>query len=139
MRELDAAQAYFGPTEGKRLPIGIGFLAWVLSEQYGGSPPTEPAHLNTENIALQLLDTSLRANPCAMWLSFGSDLAAWSAVVRHRDSVVNTEGGRLKLFIMVGNLEEARHAVEDCGADVLVVQGSFRSALFATRELEWPS
>jgi hypothetical protein len=53
--------------------------------------------------------------------------------------VVNTAGERLKLFIMVGSLEEARHAVEECGADVLVVQGSFHSALFALRKLEQPS
>jgi nitronate monooxygenase len=129
VHELNAARTHLCCSEGETLPIGVGFFAWRLGEQYGGPPPSAPTQVNTENIAIQLLDAALHARPCALWLSFGDDLAAWCATARQREEEINGHDERMKLFILAGNQEEARRAVEECGADVIVVQGTPRFVL----------
>ncbi|CAO1636113.1 unnamed protein product [Parajaminaea phylloscopi] len=133
--ELQKTYGILGKPErgqGSRLEIGIGFLAWKLTSFNGGSLPPSlgSTDMDAGSQALKLIDEALRSKPRAVWLSFGSgeELVGWSKIVREREAAINGAGRAkwgtdLKLFIGVGNSEEAKTAVEDCGADVLVVQG----------------
>jgi hypothetical protein len=55
----------------------------------------------------------------SIWLSFGIDLIKWIRVTREVEKEV---GKRVKIFILVNNIEEARQVVPH-GIDVLVIQG----------------
>lgn len=131
-RELATVYKILGkppPGSGNRLHLGIGLLAWKLTAQNGGSAPIQGASdLSMDSPALQIIDAAIRAKPRAIWLSFGDDIVQWSRVVREREAALNGGGEakwgtELKLFVMIGLASETKRAVEDCGADVLVVQG----------------
>jgi len=91
------------------LDIGVGFLGWKLDEPDGKSS--------------QLLTIALEARVSAVWLSFGNDLEKWVAVVREFDTK-RAESHKTLIFIVVNSLEDARVAVENLKADVLVAQGT---------------
>lgn len=117
---------------GNRAHIGIGFLAWRLTLINKGKPPTLGASdLEVDSPALELIDIALKSKPVAIWLSFGDEeeMIGWSNIVRQREAAINgmgkaTYGKELKLFIVAGDEIQAKTAVEDCGADVVVLQGS---------------
>lgn len=130
-----------------RLEIGVGFLAWRLS-QMDGISTTGAGNINSANNpkAAQYIDTVLLARPRAIWLSFGSssELVGWAEYLRKRERAINGSmrtldgaiGGEVrgdegwKLFVGVGSLEEARVAVEDVGAEVIVAQSMSRLSIF---------
>jgi len=91
------------------LDVGVGFLGWKLDEPDGKSS--------------QLLTIALEARVSAVWLSFGNDLEKWVAVVREFDSK-RSEPHTTLIFILVNSLKDARVAVENLKADVLVAQGT---------------
>lgn len=117
---------------GNRVNIGVGFLAWRLTTINKGRPPSLGASdMDVDSVALALIDQALRSKPVAIWLSFGDEeeMIRWSTVVRQREAALNgmgkaAYGKELKLFIGVGSMEEAKMAVEDCGADVVIIQGN---------------
>ncbi|KAK0547629.1 hypothetical protein OC844_007128 [Tilletia horrida] len=134
----------------KRLPFGVGFLVWRLAKVHGapltslatatdngnGNGNGEPAA--PEGIyspAIEAIETTLRARPKSIWLSFGepADLVALADFIRTRDAQLSAELGisasdaradPLVLMVGVGNEEQARHAVEQIGCDVLAVTGN---------------
>jgi nitronate monooxygenase len=119
--------------DGQRAEFGVGFLVWRLTALNGGVKPTavseDGKNIDVESPAVVLIDTALKAKPRAIWLSFGDEeeMRSWSRVVRAREAAINSTGAgkrELKLFVMIGTENELRNAVEDCGADVLVVQGN---------------
>lgn len=75
--------------------IGCGFITWSLAEQP------------------HLLEFALFQSVVAIFLSFG-DPTPFAAAIKHRG---------VKLICQVQTLNDARRAL-DCGADVLVAQGS---------------
>ncbi len=81
--------------EAGRARVGCGFITWSLAEQP------------------RLLDLALARNPAAVMLSFG-DPAPFAEAIR--------DAGAL-LVCQVQNEDQARRAL-DCGARVLVAQGS---------------
>lgn len=117
---------------GNRVNIGVGFLAWRLTLINKGKPPSLGASdLDVDSPALALIDAALRNKPLAIWLSFGDEdeMVGWSTIVRQREQALNgmgkaSYGKDLKLFIGVGDETQAKGAVEDCGADVVVLQGN---------------
>lgn len=117
---------------GNRVLIGVGFLAWRLTLINKGKPPSLGASdMDVDSPALALIDAALKAKPQALWLSFGDEeeMIGWSTVLRQREQALNgmgkaAYGKDLKLFIGVGEVDQAKSAVEDCGADVVVVQGN---------------
>lgn len=117
---------------GNRVNIGVGFLAWRLTHINKGKPPSLGASdLDVDSPALALIDAALRNKPLAIWLSFGDEdeMVGWSTIVRQREQALNgmgkaSYGKDLKLFIGVGDETQAKGAVEDCGADVVVLQGN---------------
>lgn len=116
---------------GNRVPLGIGFLAWRLTHVNQGRPPSLGASdLDVGSPALELIDVALRSKPVAIWMSFGDEeeMAGWCTIVRQREAALNgmgkaSYGKELKLFVGVGDEVQAKQAVEDCGADVVVLQG----------------
>ncbi|WFD27150.1 nitronate monooxygenase [Malassezia nana] len=75
--------------------------------------------------ATDLIDEALRGRPSAIMMAFGpqKDMLAWSRYLRERDQQVSDCESPFLLFVMINSLEEARFAVQDMAADVLVVQG----------------
>ncbi len=76
-------------------PVGCGFITWALKKQP------------------HLLDLALDHNPRAIFLSFG-DPAAFAASIKSRGA---------KLICQVQTRRDAERAI-DCGADIVVAQGS---------------
>lgn len=76
-------------------PVGCGFITWALKKQP------------------HLLDLALDHNPRAIFLSFG-DPAAFAPSIKSRGA---------KLICQVQTRRDAERAI-DCGADIVVAQGS---------------
>ena len=93
---------------GAPVPVGIGFLGWILDF-------TEPS-------ADPRLTAVLDEKPAAIWLAFGVDLGKYVAQIRKYD-----EGREHKtiIFVIVSSVEAARRAAEEWGVDVLVAQGTY--------------
>ena len=94
---------------GGPLAIGAGFLGWKLDE--------------TDGKSAALLSIALDARVSAVWLSFGNDLGHWVDVVRRADAA-RAKPHKTLVFILVNSVQDARKAVEDWHADILVAQGT---------------
>lgn len=105
----------------KRLPVGIGLLAWNLTKKHGSCDPAT----SMSSPAVDLIDETLRARPIAIMMAFGSsqEMTTWCRFLRERDQQVSGCDDPVTLLVMVNSVEEARAAVQDMAADVLVVQG----------------
>ena len=91
------------------LPIGIGFIAWLLDTK--------------EDAAKQLIDVVVESNVQALWLAFGNDVYRW--IQYARTSPAGTSSTRKPLiFVQVTSVEEALLAANEWKADVIVAQGS---------------
>jgi nitronate monooxygenase len=101
---------------GAKLPIGVALFGWKLD----ASP----------DVGEEMLDTVLQADVQAIWLSFGEKLGRWVERFRAKDSARNGDNADSKtiLFVLVNTMEEAKQAIEDWKADVIVAQGSFPSS-----------
>ena len=93
------------------LPIGVGFIAWILDKSDGKSA--------------ELLSIALEARVAAVWFAFGNDIGKWVRFVRTSDER-RSQPLKTKVFILVNSLDEARRAVYEWDADVLVAQGNLR-------------
>ena len=90
------------------LPIGIGYLGWILDKDSDSQ----------EKIAL-----ALEARVAAIWFAFGNDLGKWIEFVRKYDNGRSVPHKTL-IFVIVNSVEEAVRAAEQWKVDVLVVQGA---------------
>ena len=90
------------------LPIGIGYLGWILDKDSDSQ----------EKIAL-----ALEARVVAIWFAFGNDLGKWIEFVRKYDNGRSVPHKTL-IFVIVNSVEEAVRAAEQWKVDVLVVQGA---------------
>lgn len=139
-QEFDVVDSILGRESppSQRREIGVGFLAWKLSQldssTTAASSTFDPS---TRPKAFACIDATLRKLPRAIWLAFGtaSDLSGWAQAFRDREQKLH--GDRLepwKLFVGVGSEHEAKLAVEEVGADVVVAQGeSFDIAVIVYR------
>ena len=93
------------------MPIGAGFIAWILDKSDGKSA--------------ELLSIALEARVAAVWFAFGNDIGKWVRFVRTSDER-RSQPLKTKVFILVNSLDEARRAVYEWDADVLVAQGNLR-------------
>ncbi|TFK26161.1 NPD-domain-containing protein, partial [Coprinopsis marcescibilis] len=105
--ELDIARSVVQPNEKGVLPIGVGFLGWLLDKSEATSE---------EQLSL-VLDYHVQA----IWLAFGDRLDHW--VDRIRKLNEDKGGHRVLLFIQVGSVREAEYAANILKADVVVAQG----------------
>lgn len=92
---------------GAPVPVGIGFIGWILDIT---EPSPDPR-----------LAAVLHEKPVAIWLAFGVDLGRYVSQIRKYD-----EGREHKtvIFVIVSSVETARRAAEEWGVDVLVAQGT---------------
>lgn len=121
--ELRGISDKLGETAPKaRVPIGIGFLGWVLTASHGSADPW--AAQDTK--ARRLVDLALQAGPCAILMAFGTrtDMKAWCKYIRQRDAELVKTEEPLHLFVTANSVEEAKLAVEECDADIIVLQGN---------------
>ncbi|KAL5531641.1 hypothetical protein ACEPAG_4518 [Sanghuangporus baumii] len=117
-KELDLARSILQEESAKSkagsdrsretLSIGVGFLGWILDKPDGK--------------VAELLSIALEAHVAAVWFAFGNDLGKWVRIVRNSDER-GLQPRKTKVFILVNSLDEARRAVYEWDADVLVAQG----------------
>ncbi len=88
------------------LPIGVGFISWVLKLTEGSDDPR--------------LVRVLEELPKAIWFAFGDDLDDYIAQVRAYDGKRNF---KTLIYVIVNSVEEALRATNEWKVDVLVVQG----------------
>lgn len=104
--EIEAAQAALTQPSDAAFPIGIGFLAWQLEK------PNSPA--------LELLSIALTRRVQAIWLAFGENLGRWVEFIRKHDAET---GHETIVFIQVSSADDAKQAIDEWKADVIVAQG----------------
>jgi nitronate monooxygenase len=106
--QLDLVRRDLG-TSAQRLPIGCGYLLWTLDDK-----PREEAEA--------LVELGIK-HSSAIWLAFGDSLQRWFTFVRER-----ADPKDVRVFVVVSTVGEAVAAAR-LKPDVLVAQGSFRTAL----------
>lgn len=86
----------------------MGFLCWQLD-----AFPSK---------AIDLLSAALTSGVQAIWLSFGQDVGKWVTYVRDHDPRAGTKDA-VKIFVQISTVTEAREALNEWRADVIVAQG----------------
>lgn len=107
-RQLSQARTTLNIPKHQPVPIGVGFLGWILDKTEISDDPRIPSVLNER--------------PAAIWFAFGDDLGKWIKQVRECD-VQKLE--KTVIFVIVNSIKEALKAVNEWKVDVLVVQGKF--------------
>ncbi|KAI0331488.1 NPD-domain-containing protein [Cubamyces sp. BRFM 1775] len=107
--DLAFARASFPDLGDRPLPIGFGFIGWLLDAN--------------EEQSKQLIDIALEANVQALWLAFGVDLHRWLEYIR--TSPANARATHKPLiFLQATSLDEALVAVNEWKVDVIIAQGN---------------
>lgn len=89
------------------LPIGVGFISWILKLTESSDDPR--------------LVRVLEELPKAVWFAFGDDLGDYIAQVRAYDGKKNKF--KTLIYVIVNSVEEALRATNEWQVDALVVQG----------------
>ncbi|KAJ7672836.1 2-nitropropane dioxygenase [Mycena rosella] len=92
--------------QGTPVPIGIGFIGWILDMTEVSDDPR--------------LEAILDEVPVAIWFAFGADLGKYIDQVRAYDE---RHGRKTFIFVIVNSVDDARRAALK-GVDALVVQGT---------------
>jgi nitronate monooxygenase len=137
-KEFDQVREILGVNDSSRVEVGMGFLAWKLTELDGGIATSSLDDVNSRPKAYACIDIALRCRPRAIWLAFGADreLVQWAQAIKKREREIHgatdtTEGIEpWVLFMGVGSVQEAEAAIE-ADADVIVAQGQSRGSTFA--------
>ncbi|KJA25681.1 hypothetical protein HYPSUDRAFT_64408 [Hypholoma sublateritium FD-334 SS-4] len=108
-KEIHLARELLHSTAGDTVPVGVGFLCWQLD-----AFPSQ---------AIDLLSAALTSGVQAIWLSFGQDVGKWVAYVRDHDPRAGTKDA-VKIFVQISTVTEARAALNEWRADVIVAQGN---------------
>ena len=104
-QDLLSARQSFPGLGDKPLPIGVGFICWMLDAK--------------EELGKQIIDIALESNVRALWFSFGKDIFRW--ITYARTSPAKKE--QPLIFVQVTSVEEALLAANQWKADVIVAQG----------------
>lgn len=104
---LQTIRANLGLQPNVPLPVGVGFITWILEKNNVSTDPR--------------LTSVLEERVQAVWFAFGKDIGSYVRQVREHDS---KRDHKTKVFVLVNSLEEALQATHEWGADVLVVQGN---------------
>ncbi|KAF9523055.1 Nitronate monooxygenase-domain-containing protein [Crepidotus variabilis] len=107
--ELDVARNIINPPEGTPLPIGVGFLVWLL----------EKNTLQAENLLAKACDAQVQA----IWLSFGDNIGHWIEFIRLHDPNAGKKAA-IKIFVQISTIDQALCALNNWQVDVIVAQGN---------------
>ena len=110
-RELEIARKELNLGPQDVLPIGVGFLGWLLDV---------PALLPAKELLALLFEYHVKA----VWLSLGDNTATWIQYIRE---LSQQHEHRILIFTPVYTLEEGQTAINKWKADVIVAQGSSSS------------
>ncbi|PPQ80416.1 hypothetical protein CVT25_001724 [Psilocybe cyanescens] len=88
------------------VPIGIGFIGWILDMTESSPDPR--------------LHAILEEKPVAIWLAFGVDLGKYVAQIQAFDA---KREHKTVIFVIVNSVEEALRAANEWKVDVIVAQG----------------
>ncbi|KAJ7600006.1 hypothetical protein C8J56DRAFT_909349 [Mycena floridula] len=91
-----------GVPEGDAVPLGRGFIAWVLDITEATSDPRLPAYLDERHRII--------------WLAFGDNLGKYVKFVRDYEA---DRTHKTLVFVMVGTVEQAVLAAEEWNADFI--------------------
>ncbi|KAG9221161.1 hypothetical protein CCMSSC00406_0007335 [Pleurotus cornucopiae] len=105
---LTTARKSLSIPDGEPIPVGVGFIGWILDKTEASPDPRLP--------------TVLAEKPAAIWLAFGASLAKYVRQIREFDAQ-RTDGHRTLIFMIVNDVEGALRAAGEWGVDVLVAQG----------------
>ncbi|KAJ7574493.1 2-nitropropane dioxygenase [Mycena floridula] len=96
-----------GIPEGDAVPLGRGFIAWVLDITEATPDPRLPAYLDERHKII--------------WLAFGDNLGKYVKFVRDYEA---HHTHKTLVFVMVGTVEQAVQAAEEWNVDFIVTQGT---------------
>ncbi|KAG6888112.1 hypothetical protein C0992_009607 [Termitomyces sp. T32_za158] len=106
-------KGYFRAIRGKLnipdyapVPIGIGFIGWILDKTETSDDPR--------------IKTILEEKPMAIWFAFGEDLGKYISQVRAFDA---ERDHKTIIFVMINSVEAAVQAANEWQVDVIVAQG----------------
>ncbi|KAF8073467.1 2-nitropropane dioxygenase [Lyophyllum atratum] len=88
------------------VPVGIGFIGWILEHTEASEDPR--------------INAILEEKPVAIWFAFGLDLGKYVAQVREYDA---KREHKTVIFVNVNSVEDALRAANEWKVDVLVAQG----------------
>lgn len=92
--------------DGVPLPIGVGFLGWILDKTETSDDP-------------RILSV-LSEKPKSVWFAFGVDLGKYVAQVRDYDA---QREHKTIIFVIANSLKDALCAANEWKVDVVVAQG----------------
>ncbi|KIK54002.1 hypothetical protein GYMLUDRAFT_264859 [Collybiopsis luxurians FD-317 M1] len=105
--ELKSVRTVLSTAAEAPIPVGVGFIGWILDQTETSDDPRIPA--------------VLAERPVAIWFAFGVDLGKYVARVRQYDA---GREHRTLIFVIVNSVDEAVRAANEWGVDVIVVQGN---------------
>lgn len=100
------------------VPVGIGFLGWILDMTEASEDPRIPLAL------AEKVET--------LWFAFGNDLEKYIKQVREFDA---KREHKTKIFCCVNSIEEALRAANEWKVDALVTQGKSNSVRVPCHEV----
>lgn len=92
---------------GAPVPIGIGFIGWILEMTETSDDPR--------------IEAILAEKPVAIWFAFGVDLGKYIAQVRRYDA---KRDHKTIIFAQVSSVEDALKAANEWKVDVIVAEGT---------------
>ncbi|KAG7442056.1 2-nitropropane dioxygenase [Guyanagaster necrorhizus] len=104
---LHTIRANLGLQPDVSLPVGVGFITWILEKNDVSADPR--------------LTSVLEERVQAVWFAFGKDIGKYVRQVREHDS---KRDHKTKVFVLVNSVEEASQAANEWRVDALVVQGN---------------
>lgn len=110
VHELTLARNILKTPPTEPLPVGVGFIGWILDK--------------SESLSKDLFPLLFEHRVKAIWLSFGDKLGHYVQYIRE---LSQQTGHNILVFILVSSLGEAQRAINEWKADVIVAQGSFNT------------
>ncbi|XP_006462105.1 hypothetical protein AGABI2DRAFT_136944 [Agaricus bisporus var. bisporus H97] len=105
--EIASARELLGTTAGLPLPIGVGFLGWLLDKDEEGG----------KRLLMAALDEPVKS----VWFSFGQDLEKWIKFVRDYDAANNR---KTIIIVQLSTVAKIQVAIRDWKVDIVVAQGN---------------
>ncbi|KAF9267166.1 2-nitropropane dioxygenase [Marasmius fiardii PR-910] len=105
--QLRALRSRFKLQENDVVPVGVGFLGWVLD--------------TTDLTKDPRVEKALSEKPKAIWLAFGDDSFKYVKMVKDFDA---RRDHRTLIFVIVNSVDDALRAANEWKVDGLIVQGN---------------
>ncbi|KAG7085831.1 hypothetical protein E1B28_003369 [Marasmius oreades] len=105
--QLSSLRSQFSLQQTDVIPVGVGFLGWVLDKTDLKEDPR--------------IEKALSEKPKAVWFAFGNDLGKYVKMVKDYDS---KRDHKTLIFVIVNSVDDATRAANEWKVDGLIVQGA---------------